>query len=140
MDMRKLVVAAALCLLLAWLPAGCSEGESSLCGGIVVTFDVGPERYNVFITNEQAIEDVFAAERGESDATIPDGRLNRGAVCYNLPWEWHVDPEDIRMVEDADARCDGRPSQVDDDLDHWIETVGRFCPGNASIMHIEDYR
>ena len=138
--MSRVLVVAAFCLLAASLVGGCSESESSLCGGIVVTFAVETERYNVFITNEQAIEDVFAVEGGESDATIPDGRLNRGAACYNLPWEWHVDPEDIRMVEVADAGCDGLPSQVENDLDYWVDTVGRFCPTSATITHIEDYR
>jgi hypothetical protein len=135
----RILVVAALCLLVTSLLGGCSESESSLCGGIVVTFGVETERYNVFITNEQAIEDVFAVDRGGSDATIPDGRLNRGAVCYNLPWEWHVDPEDIRMVVGYTG-CDGLPSQVQDDLDYWVDTVGRFCPANATILHIEDYR
>lgn len=129
-----------ICLLLVSILCSCSRSGSSLCGGIVVSFDVNGEVYNVFITDEEAIEDVFAVQRGESQAMIPSGKLLRGSQCYNLPWGWHIDPEDIHMAESTIALCDGLPSHVEDDLDYWVDTVERFCPWSAKIVHIEDYR
>lgn len=138
--MGKLIGIGLTCVLFIALLSGCVRNESSLCGGIVVTFRVSGEMYNVFITNEDTIEEAFAAQRGESQATIPSGRLVEGSKCYNLPWSWHIDPEDVHMAEFTIELCDGLPSNVEDNLDYWINTVGRFCPWGATIVHIEDYR
>jgi len=112
----------------------------TLSGGILVTFQVIDERYSMFITNENTIEQVFAVERGESDARIPSGRIVEGAVFYNQPWSWHIDPEDIHMAEITIELCDGTPSMVEENLDYWLQSVGRFCPWGAEIVKIEDYR
>ena len=111
-----------------------------LSGGILVTFDVVGEIYSIFITNEETIEQVFAAQRGESTAMIPSGRLIQGSVFYNEPWSWYIDSEDIHMAEVTIELCDGTPSQVEANLDYWVETVQRFCPWNAQIVKIEDFR
>ncbi len=112
----------------------------SLSGGILATFDVLGESYSIFITNPQTIEDVFALQRGESQANIPSGRILRGAVSYNQPWSWHIDSEDIHMAELTMELCDGLPSHVENDLDYWVDTVGRFCPWQAKLTGITDYR
>ncbi len=112
----------------------------SLSGGILVTFDVNGETYSVFTTNEETITRVFAVQRGESQATIPSGRLIRGGVFYNEPWSWHIDPEDVHMAEFTIELCDGIPSHVEENLDYWVDTVQRFCPWNARIVSIEDFR
>ena len=139
-NMSRILIIVLVCLLPVSVLCGCSRSESSLCGGIVVSFEVGGEVYNVFITDEEAIEEVFAVQRGDSQATIPSGKLLRGSQCYNLPWSWHIDPEDIHMAESTIELCDGLPSHVEDKLGYWVDTVGRFCPWDARIIHIEDYR
>ena len=111
-----------------------------LSGGILVTFDVSGETYKIFITNKDTIADIFALKSGMSQAYIPSGRIVRGAVPYNAPWSWHIDPEDIHMAEVTIELCDGRPSQVEANLDYWVDTVKRFCPWSAQITKIEDYR
>lgn len=114
--------------------------KPALTGGILATFDVVGERYNIFIANAPTIEGVLALQRGESQAKIPSGRILRGAVSYNAPWNWHIDPEDIHMAEITIELCDGRPSMVEADLDYWVDTVGRFCPWQAELVSVEDYR
>ena len=114
--------------------------KPSLSGGILATFNVVGEEYSIFITNSETIEQILAVQRGESQARIPSGRLVRGSVTYNRPWSWHIDPEDIHMAEVTIKLCDGTPSQVEANLDYWIDTVQRFCPWNASIVKIEDFR
>lgn len=111
-----------------------------LSGGILVTFDVVGQTYRIFITNQKTIDQVFAVQRGESRATIPSGRLVRGAVWYNQPWSWHIDSEDIGMAEVTIELCDGTPSQVEENLDYWVDTVRVFCPWSAKIVEIKDYR
>ncbi len=112
----------------------------ALTGGVLAAFDVLGEQYSIFITNKQTIEDVLALQRGESQASIPSGRVLRGAVFYNAPWSWHIDPEDIKMAEITMELCDGTPSMVEADLDYWVDTVQRFCPWQAKLVRIEDFR
>jgi hypothetical protein len=114
--------------------------KPALSGGILATFDVLGERYSVFITNGQTIEAVLALQRGESEAKIPSGRILRGSVPYNEPWSWNIDSEDIHMAEVTIELCDGRPSMVEVDLDYWVDTVQRFCPWQAELVSVEDYR
>jgi hypothetical protein len=111
-----------------------------LSGGILSTFDVNGELYSIFITNRDTIEQVLALDRGESTATIPSGRVLRGAVDYNQPWSWHIDPEEIGMADFTIELCDGTPSQVEANLDYWVDTVQRFCPWGAKLAAIEDFR
>jgi hypothetical protein len=61
-------------------------------------------------------------------------------VSYNQPWSWHIDSEDIHMAEMTIELCDGLPSHVENDLDYWVDTVGRFCPWQATLVNITDYR
>ena len=112
----------------------------ALSGGILVTFDVVGETYNIFVTNRQTIDEVYAVQQGRSKANIPNGRLVRGKVSYNEPWSWHIDPEDIEMVEMTIELSDGTPSQVEKDLDYWLGTVKRFSPWSAKLVKIEDFR
>jgi hypothetical protein len=111
-----------------------------LSGGILATFDVFGEKYSIFITNPKTIDMVLALQRGQSMATIPSGRILRGAVDYNRPWSWHIDSEDIEMAEVTMELCDGTPSQVEANLDYWVETVQRFCPWGADLSSVEDFR
>ena len=125
----------------ALLLTACSSPESpDLEGGILVTFDVQGERYKIFITNEDTIDQVFALSAGESNAGIPSGKLLRGQVDYNEPWSWHIDSEDIVMAEMTIELCSGLPSHVEENLDYWVDTVGRFCPWTAKLVRIKDYR
>jgi len=108
--------------------------------GILVTFDVSGETYKIFVTNKDTIAQIYALESGTSQAAIPSGRIVLGAVLYNAPWSWHIDSEDIHMAEVTTELCDGTPSQVEANLGYWVDTVKRFCPWNARIVEIEDYR
>jgi|WetSurMetagenome_2_1015567.scaffolds.fasta_scaffold88289_1 hypothetical protein len=114
--------------------------SEKLTGGILVTFDVVGEKYSIFMTNKKTIEDIFSVQNGQSQATIPNGKLVRGKVPYNAPWNWHIDSEDIQMAEMTIELSDGTPSQVENDLDYWINTVTRFSPWSAKIVKIQDFR
>jgi hypothetical protein len=46
-------------------------------------------------------------------------------------------------VSFADATievCDGLPSFVEADKDHWLNTVGEFCPWSAIVQTVDDRR
>ena len=105
-----------------------------------MTFDVIGERYSILFKNPQAIAQVLSVQKGESQATIPNGKLVKGQVSYNLPWSWHIDPEDVSMAEMTIELYDGLPSHVEQDLDYWLNTVKRFAPWQAKIVDMKDYR
>lgn len=114
--------------------------KPSLSGGVLVTFDVEGEEYKIFVQNKETIADVLAVQRGEGQAKIPSGKIIGEPVFYNEPWSWHIDPMDIHMAEFTIEVCSGLPSHVEDDLDYWVNTVGRFCPWSAEIVEIRDFR
>ncbi len=116
------------------------EKVPSLSGGILVTFDVEGEEYSIFVENEETIADILAVQSGESQAKILSGKIIGEPVDYNLPWSWHIDTQDIHMAEFTIELCDGLPSYIEDDLDYWVNTVGRFCPWGAEIVEIRDFR
>ena len=140
--MRKLtcvMLAAALLLISLVAACGSSAPDSSLSGGILATFEVQGESYRIFITNPSTIDQVLALQAGNG-SPIPNGKLVRGQVSYNQPWSWHIDSEDISMVDFTVEIYDGLPSHVENDLDYWLDTVGRFAPWQAELTSVEDFR
>ena len=131
-------------LFLFSLPSllGCTSQtlEPTLSGGILVTFDVEGEEYKIFVKNEETITDILALEEGKSQAKIPSGKIIGEPRSYNSPWSWHIDPYDIHMAEFTIEACSGLPSHVEDNLNYWINTLGRFCPWSAELIEIQDFR
>jgi hypothetical protein len=141
--MMKTVEIAARWSLLAWLLllVSCSSlTHPVLKDGVLATFDVNGERYSIFITNTQTIEQVIALWNGQATASIPSGRVIRGRVSYNKAWSWHIDSEDVSMADATIELCDGVPSYVEAHLDEWIANVGYFCPWSAELVALKDYR
>ncbi len=117
-----------------------SPTNPGLEDGVLATYDVQGERYSIFVTNTQTIEQVIALWNGQSNAKIPSGRVVKGRVAYNRRWSWHIDSQDISMAEVTIELCDGLPSYVEAHLDEWIATVGYFCPWSAELVALRDYR
>ena len=61
----------------------------------------------------------------------PNGIVRRGNGGYNAPWSWNLTAPHLAAVN-AEG-CDGLPSQVEQDLSYWIDSVGRFCPWSAYV-------
>ena len=117
-------------------------GDSNLSGGVLATFSVRGERFRVWITNENTIQQVFELRDGSGQATIPNGPLLSGAGQgnHNRPWSWHLDPAQTRLAETTIEVCDGLPSDVEANMDYWMNTVLRFCPWSAELEGVVDYR
>ena len=141
-QMIKKVAVILVVVFLFISPFGCSDRttETQLSGGILATFDVEGEEYKIFVKNPDTIAQILALEKGESQAKIPSGRVIGKKVSYNAPWSWHIDPYDIEMAELTIEVCSGRPSDVEKDLDYWVNNVGRFCPWSAVLIDTQDFR
>ena len=133
-------------LPLVFISLGCSDDPfqpgDELRGGILATFEVVDEEFNVWVTNPQTIEQILSLRDGGSLATIPNGvlREGRGAGDHNRPWSWHLDPQETVMAEQTVEVCSGKPSFVESDLDQWINVVGRYCPWSAVLIQVSDFR
>jgi hypothetical protein len=138
--MKRFVILCVVLILTIALGCISQTTEPILSGGILVTFDVEGEEYKIFVKDEDTIADIEALEKGESQAKIPNGKIIGEPVSYNAPWSWHIDPYDIHMAEFTIEACSGLPSYVEDDLDYWVNTLGRFCPWSAEIVDIQDFR
>lgn len=116
--------------------------SKNLKGGILATFQVESEKFNVWVTNSNTIKQILDLMDGKSNASIPNGLIVEGSgeENCNAPWNWHYDPENIKMAEFTTEICDGLPSYVNANIDEWIKSVGRFCPWRAKLLDVKDYR
>lgn len=62
-----------------------------------------------------------------------NGPIERGNPGYNSDWSWHFIEGQWDLAEISAEVCDGRPSFVEEDIDYWVDTVGRFCPWGARV-------
>jgi hypothetical protein len=113
-----------------------------LRGGALATFEVGDERFRTWTTNPQTIQDLHKLQQGTSTASIPNGRIlyGSGRAKHNAPYHWHLDPQDISMVEVAIELCDASLTYVEENVDEFVGTVGRYCPWQARLVELRDYR
>jgi hypothetical protein len=110
--------------------------------GALATFEVGGERFRVWTTNPQTIHDLHELQQGTSTANIPNGRIlyRPGRAKHNAPYHWHLDPQDIAMAQIAIEVCDAMPSYVEENVDEFVGTVGRYCPWQARLVDLRDFR
>ena len=60
-------------------------------------------------------------------ALFISGAINRGNNG-NRNWNWHFKLNEWDLVESSIEVCDGRPSDVEQNIDYWVDKVQRFCP------------
>jgi hypothetical protein len=113
----------------------------ALRGGALATFEVEGERFRAWTTNPKTIHDLHELQQGTSTANIPNGRILRGPgqAKHNAPYHWHLDPQDITMAEVAIELCDALPSYVEENVDEFVERVGRYCPWAARLVELKDF-
>jgi hypothetical protein len=118
-----------------------SAAANALKGGILATFEVSGERFRVWVRNPQTIWDLYRLKKGLSTASIPNGRILRGPgrAAHNLPYRWHLDPQDISMADFTTEVCDARPSYVEKHLGEFVDNVGRYCPWDARLVELRNY-
>jgi hypothetical protein len=119
-----------------------SRHRCDLKGGVLATFEVEGERFRVWVTNPTTIQQILDLQAGTSTANIPNGvvRYGPGEANHNVPWSWHLDPEQIEMADFAIEVCDGVPSYVEAHLEEFVEVVGSYCPWGAMLVSVEDLR
>ena len=130
---------------LAGLLAACTSAtapSSALRGGVLATFRTTNQTFKVFVTRPATIDALYALQRGQATASIPNGRILRGAGAgsHNAPYTWHLDPADVEMADATMELCDGTPSYVEAHLTEYVDVIGRYCPWGATLVALQDFR
>jgi len=82
---------------------------------------------------------VIAAAKGQLSKPVEERNLHiNGVIAYgngghNLSWSWHFVPHQWSLAEMSIELCDGNPLLVEQDIDYWVGTVGRFCPWSSYV-------
>jgi hypothetical protein len=128
----KPIILAALVTALALAGAAAGSTLPSLKRALV-TWKVGDETFRTYLNRWAEIAVVRRAIKAGEAAGIPTGRIYRG-TRENAGHDWHL--RDVRLAEVTIELCDGRPSDLEADLDYWIGTVKRYCPWGAMPVRL----
>ncbi|HSL69378.1 MAG TPA: hypothetical protein VK864_04010, partial [Longimicrobiales bacterium] len=94
------------------------------------------ETFTIKVTNPNAYADL-EARRKSGQIGVISGRIVRGDGGFNTGYSWHLDPATVEVVDLAIEVCDGRPSDLEEDLDYWVDTVKNYCPWGAKVVSVQ---
>ena len=123
-------------LLAALALAGCNDNFGVNTGGTFVVA-VGSEQFRVRIDNALLASQARRMMTGATDAKIINGELARGDGGFNTGYGWHMKPGTIQFADATIELCDGRPSDVQKDINYWVDTVKRYCPWGGRFIREE---
>ncbi len=128
---RSMVGMLALISLTAF--SACDDDPAAPEGAATFTIEVSGEQFMVQVETDEQIQALQARMNAGTEGVL-SGELLPGSGGFNEPWSWRMDPATVHTPDLAVEVCDGRPSMVEDNLDYWLETVGRFCPWGAKVV------
>jgi hypothetical protein len=117
-----------------------------LAGGVLVSATAVDESYRVWLTNATGIAMAYDFAWDRLPWRYQGGffggplRSGPGAGEHNAPWSWHLDPNETSIGEGTVEECQGRPSFVEQNVEAWIQLIGRYCPSIDQLVSIVDYR
>lgn len=118
------------------LLAGCDspDGSDSALYEVEVDSADGSERFRLALSTAEQVDLAEGALTSGREGVI-HGTVLRGDGGFNTPYTWHLAPESITFPDLAMEVCDGRPqSDVERDIDYWVDTVGVYCPWGARVL------
>jgi hypothetical protein len=120
-------------VLLVLALTGAGQAAAAPSKRALVTWKVGSETFRTYLNRPEDVGAVRTAIRRGERAGIPIGRIYRG-TRENLGHGWHL--RNVTLAEVTIELCDGRPSDLDGDLDYWAGTVKRYCPWGARPIRL----
>jgi hypothetical protein len=116
--------------------------DAELAGGVMATFEVYSERFELWATNPQTIQQLLSLGVPQTQRGFPSGPVLRGSGQggRNYPWSWHLDPEATVITGASIELCDGMPSYVESHIDEFVDRIGYYCPWGARLVRLEDFR
>jgi hypothetical protein len=125
------------------LPSETGDEAGALCdtrkNGAVLQIQVNDQTFRFWSTNGEFIARAKdLKESGKSSAAM-FGKLIDGSDC-DAQWTFHVDPGTMSWPDVTTEVCDGRPSDIEGNKDHWINVVSRWCPWNTKVLAVDERR
>jgi hypothetical protein len=116
--------------------------QAELNGGVVAHYVMNGTQFSVYVTDDEVIGELLAIQAGEMDPVGPVGTLSEGpgVGLHNAPWAWHLDPDSVSLEDVINNRCSEEPAFVHRSLDYWLSAVGRYCPADATLVVVQDFR
>lgn len=118
--------------------AGCDAGPPTAPAGsgVFVVAASGGESFRILLRDPAQLEE---ARRliARKERKVVSGALARGDGGFNTGYSWHMVPESVHFADVTIELCDGRPSDVEKDLDYWVDTVRQFCPWSSRLVREE---
>jgi hypothetical protein len=79
-------------------------------------------------------------EQGNPNIGILSGPIARNELTPGHQWDFHFVPKELDVAEVSPALCNGSLPYVEQYLDYFLNTVGRFCPWGTRVVTDEIYR
>ena len=136
LSLEKLLTISAILLLLLFSGCGTNNDDDNVK---YYEFTHESEDINYSIVAKTSNPDVIAKVEDELSKPFEErtmhinGPIERGNAGYNRNWSWHFVEDRWDLAEISVEVCDGRPSFVEEDLDYWVDTVGRYCPWGSRV-------
>ncbi len=111
------------------------------CGAPPVSFEFahGSEPGAATFVAVTANPAVIRAVRAELDKPLAqrtlhiNGPIARGDGGHNAPWSWQFTKGKWVLTDFSMEECNGRPADVEQNLDEWLDGVGRYCPWASRV-------
>ena len=112
--------------------AACNDSSTAPAAPATYVIQVGTEQFKV--RAEGAAVAALETRRQSGVTGVISGKLVRGNGGFNAPFGWHLEPASIHAPDLAIEVCDGRPSDIDQDINYWVDTVKQYCPWGAKVI------
>jgi len=93
------------------------------------------ETYVAATSDPEVIQEVEAQlnkPMDERDKHI-NGTIAHGDGGHNEGYPWHFKTGEWALADVSVEVCDGTPSFVSENVDYFVEEVGRYCPWNSRV-------
>ncbi len=119
-----------------------SSSTASYKGGILATFEVQGEEFHVWITNVDTIRELIQIQTGDLSKRVLYGPIlsGSGENDHNKPYSWHLDPAKTVLIPVSPSSCNAKPDQVEKNLTRFLDVIQSYCPWQAVLVRIDDYR
>ena len=112
----------------------CSDDATAPEDLAVYEVEVAGERFRVALQTEAQVTRAEELLASGAEQNV-HGTLKRGNGGFNMTYSWHLDPSSVTFPDMTMEICDGRPqSEVEADVDYFVDTVKYYCPWGAKIV------
>lgn len=73
-------------------------------------------------------------DNGNPAIGVVNGSLVPSARSAGHDWDFALDPADVAFADFTIELCDGQFTDIENDPDYWMSTVGQYCPWSTRSL------